>query len=323
MKGIQIEEQGGPEVMQWVDLPEPIAAAGQIIVELGAAGLNYIDTYQRDGLYSVQLPYVLGLEGAGTVIEVGDGVDHIGVGDRVAWASAPSSYAERAAVPADKVMIVPEGIDDEIAAALPLQGMTAHYLALDSYALGPDDRCLIHAGAGGVGLLLIQIAKLRGAEVFTTVGTPDKADLATAAGADHTILYRDVDFADAVREIAGEERPLDVVYDGVGKSVFDASLGLIRKRGMMVTFGNASGPVDPISPLVLSQNGSLFLTRPTLFDHVTTAEQIQRRADDLYTWHGAGDLDVRIGARYSMSDAADAHRALEARTTTGKVLLLP
>jgi NADPH2:quinone reductase len=171
--------------------------------------------------------------------------------------------------------------------------------------------------------LLIQIAKLRGAEVFTTVGTPDKADLATAAGADHTILYRDVDFADAVREIAGEERPLDVVYDGVGKSVFDASLGLIRKRGMMVTFGNASGPVDPISPLVLSQNGSLFLTRPTLFDHVTTAEQIQRRADDLYTWHGAGDLDVRIGARYSMSDAADAHRALEARTTTGKVLLLP
>ena len=271
----------------------------------------------------MQLPYVLGLEGAGTVIEVGDGVDHIGVGDRVAWASSPGSYAERTAVAADKVMIVPEGVDDEIAAALPLQGMTAHYLAVDSYTLGPDDRCLVHAGAGGVGLLLIQIAKLHGAEVFTTVGTPDKAELAAAAGADHTILYRDVDFVDAVREITGEERPLDVVYDGVGKSVFDASLGLIRKRGMMVTFGNASGPVDPISPLVLSQNGSLFLTRPTLFDHATTAEEIQQRADDLYAWHRAGDLDVRIGARYSMSDAADAHRALEARATTGKVLLLP
>ena len=220
-------------------------------------------------------------------------------------------------------MVVPDDVDWEVAATMPLQGMTAHYLATDTYPLGPGDRCLVHAGAGGVGLLLIQIAKLKGAEVFTTVGTPEKAELATAAGADHAILYRDVDFAAAVREIAGENRPLDVVYDGVGKSVFEASLGLIRRRGMMVTFGNASGPVDPVSPLVLSANGSLFLTRPTLFDHATTPDEIQARADDLFGWHADGRLDVRVGARFALTDAADAHRALEGRATTGKVLLLP
>jgi len=323
MWGIQIEEQGGPEVMRWVELAEPTAGPGQIVVELGAAGLNYIDTYHRNGLYEVALPYVLGLEGAGTVIEVGDGVAHLGVGDRVAWATGPGSYAERVRVAADKVMVVPDDVDWEVAATMPLQGMTAHYLATDTYPLGPGDRCLVHAGAGGVGLLLIQIAKLKGAEVFTTVGTPEKAELATAAGADHAILYRDVDFAAAVREIAGENRPLDVVYDGVGKSVFEASLGLIRRRGMMVTFGNASGPVDPVSPLVLSANGSLFLTRPTLFDHATTPDEIQARADDLFGWHADGRLDVRVGARFALTDAADAHRALEGRATTGKVLLLP
>lgn len=323
MKGIQIEEHGGPEVMRWTDVADPTAGPGQLVVELGAAGLNYIDTYQRSGLYNVPLPYVLGLEGAGTIVDVGDEVDQYAPGDRVAWASAPGSYAERVAVPVDKVMAVPDGVDQSIAAAVPLQGMTAHYLACDTYTLGPDDRCLIHAGAGGVGLLLIQIAKLKGAEVFTTVGTPDKAELAGGAGADHTILYRDVDFADAVREIAGEERPLDVVYDGVGKSVFTDSLGLIRRRGMMVTFGNASGPVDPVSPLELSANGSLFLTRPTLFDHAVTADEIQQRADDLFGWIDAGQLDVRIGARFALSDAADAHRAIESRSTTGKVILLP
>lgn len=323
MWGIQIEEQGGPEVMRWVELPEPTAGPGELVVELGAAGLNYIDTYHRSGLYEVPLPYVLGLEGAGTVIEVGDDVDEIGPGDRVAWATGPGSYAERVKVAADKVMVVPDGVDWEVAATVPLQGMTAHYLAVDTYTLGPGDRCLIHAGAGGVGLLLIQIAKLKGAEVFTTVGTPDKAALAEAAGADHTILYRDVDFAAAVREVAGVDRPLDVVYDGVGKSVFAASLGLIRPRGMMITFGNASGPVDPVSPLELSRHGSLFLTRPTLYNHATTADEIQQRADDLFGWIHAGDLDIRIGARFSLSDAADAHRALESRSTTGKVVLLP
>jgi NADPH2:quinone reductase len=322
MWGIQIDEQGGPEVMAWRELPDPVAGPGQVVVEVGAAGLNFIDTYQRSGLYKVALPYVLGLEGAGAVIEVGEGVASLAVGDRVAWATCPGSYAERVAVPAEQAMVVPDGISWDVAAALPLQGMTAHYLAVDTFPLSPGDRCLIHAGAGGVGLLLIQIAKLRGAEVFTTVGTPEKAELARAAGADHTILYRDVDFAEAITDIAGE-RPLDVVYDGVGKSVFQQSLTLIRPRGMMVTFGNASGPVDPISPLELSANGSLYLTRPTLFHHTTGPGELQRRADDLFGWIAAGQLDVRIGARFALADAADAHRALEGRETTGKVVLTP
>lgn len=323
MWGIQIDEPGGPEVMHWRELPDRVAAAGEVVVAVEAAGLNYIDTYQRSGLYPVELPYVLGLEGAGTVTAIGEGVSQLAVGDRVAWATSAGSYATQVVVPVDKLMRVPETIDGETAAAIPLQGMTAHFLATDSFALAEGDRCLVHAGAGGVGLLLIQIAKLRGAEVFTTVGTPEKAELARAAGADHTILYRDVDFVEAIREIAGQERPLDVVYDGVGKTVFLPSLSLIRTRGTMVTFGNASGPVDPISPLELSANGSLFLTRPTLFHHARTAAEIQARADDLFGWIADGSLTVRIGARYPLRDAADAHRALEARETTGKVVLLP
>ena len=323
MWGIQIEEQGGPEVMQWRELPDPVAEPGQVVVDLAAAGLNFIDTYQRSGLYQVPMPYVLGLEGAGTVTAVGPDVAHHAVGDRVAWASCPGSYAQRVAVPAMQLMRVPDGVSSDVAAAIPLQGMTAHYLAVDTFPLSPGDRCLIHAGAGGVGLLLIQIAKLRGAEVFTTVGSPAKAELTAAAGADHTILYRDVDFVEAVREIAGSDRPLDVVYDGVGQSVFRPSLSLLRMRGMMATFGNASGPVEPISPLELSANGSLFLTRPTLFHYASSQEEIERRADDLFGWVLGGQLDVRIGARFALRDAADAHRALEGRATTGKVLLDP
>jgi NADPH:quinone reductase len=323
MWAIQIDEHGGPDVMQWRELPEPAPAVGEVTVAVEAAGLNFIDTYQRSGLYQVELPYVLGLEGAGSVVTVGDGVEHLTVGDRVAWATCPGSYAEQVSVPVDKVMRVPDGIGGDVAAAIPLQGMTAHFLATDSYPLGPGDRCLVHAGAGGVGLLLIQIAKRCGAEVFTTVGTPEKAALAADAGADHTILYRDVDFVEAIRSIAGEERPLDVVYDGVGKSVFLPSLSLIRMRGTMVTFGNASGPVDPISPLELSANGSLFLTRPTLFHHTVTPGEIQARADDLFEWIAEEALSVRIGARFPLRDAADAHRALEGRQTTGKVLLVP
>jgi NADPH2:quinone reductase len=322
MWGVQIDRTGGPEVMEWRALPDPIPGAGDLLVELGAAGLNYIDTYQRSGLYQVPLPYVLGLEGAGTVVAVGDDVGGVAVGDLVAWATAPGSYAERVVVPADKVMHVPAGTDLERAAAVPLQGMTAHFLTNDTFPLGPGHRCLIHAAAGGVGLLLVQMAKSKGAEVFATVGSPEKAALAAAAGADHTILYNDVDFADAVTAIAGP-RPLDVVYDGVGKSVFGKSLTLLRPRGMMVTFGNASGPVDPISPLELSANGSLFLTRPTLFHHISTQSEIQRRADDLFGRIADGTLDIRIGARFELRDAADAHRALEARATTGKVLLVP
>jgi len=322
MWAIQIDEAGGPEVMQWRELPDPEPGAGQIVVDLAAAGLNYIDTYQRSGLYQVPTPYVLGLEGAGVVSAVGDGVDRWSVGDRVAWPGSPGSYATKVALPADRVVEVPAPVDMETAAAIPLQGMTAHYLVTDTFALGDGSRCLVHAGAGGVGLLLIQMAKLLGAEVFTTVGTPEKAELARGAGADHTILYRDVDFAEAITEIAGP-RPLDVVYDGVGKSVFEQSLGLLRPRGMMVTFGNASGPVDPVSPLTLSSNGSIFLTRPTLFDYIADRPELERRAADLFDWIGSGRLDVRIGRRFALSDAAEAHRAIEGRTTTGKVLLTP
>ena len=323
MWAIQIDETGGPEVMQWRELPDPVAGPGQVVVRLAAAGLNYIDTYQRTGLYPVPLPYVLGLEGAGTVVEVGEGVGHLAVGDRVAWSTAPGSYAELVAVMASQVMRIPDGVASDTAAALPLQGMTAHFLATDTFPLQPGHRCLIHAAAGGVGLLLVQIAALRGAEVFATVGSPEKAELAAAAGAAHTILYRDVDFVEAVRSTAGADRPLDVVYDGVGQSVFRPSLTLLRPRGMMVNFGNASGPVDPIAPLELSANGSLFLTRPTLFHHVTTQDEIQRRADDLFGWMADGRLQVRVGARFALRDAAAAHLALQGRETTGKVLLEP
>lgn len=321
MYGIQMTETGGADVLVWTELPDPSAGPGQIVVEVAAAGLNYIDTYQRSGLYPIQLPYGPGLEGAGVVVEVGEGAP-CEVGDRVAWATAPGSYAEKVALPAAHAVAVPEGVDLDVAAALPLQGMTAHYLATDTYRLEPGSRCLVHAGAGGVGLLLIQIAKILGAEVFTTVGTPEKAELAAGAGADHTILYRDVDFAAAIEEIAGP-RPLDVVYDGVGQSVFEASLGLLRPRGTMATFGNASGPVDPVSPLTLSSNGSLFLTRPTLFDHISERAELEARAADLYGWVAEGRLDVRIGHRFALPDAAEAHRAIEGRTTTGKVLLTP
>lgn len=323
MWAIQIDEHGGPEVLQWRELPDPVAGPGQVVAEVRAAGLNFIDTYQRSGLYQVTLPHVLGLEGAGTVVAVGDGVDRLAVGDRVAWATCPGSYAERVALPAAQVMRVPDGVPWDVAATIPLQGMTAHFLAVDTFPLTAGDRCLVHAGAGGVGLLLIQIAKRCGAEVFTTVGTAAKAELAAAAGADHTILYNDDDFVEAVRAITGEERPLDVVYDGVGRTVFRPSLTLIKMRGTMVTYGNASGPVEPISPLELSANGSLYLTRPTLFHHVTSRDEIQRRADDLFAWVADGSLDVRVGARYALSDAADAHRAIEGRATTGKVLLEP
>jgi NADPH:quinone reductase len=322
MRCVQIDQTGGPEVMHWRELPDPTPGPGQVVVDVAAAGLNYIDTYQRSGLYQVPLPYVLGLEGAGTVSAVGDGVTDIAPGERVAWAAGPGSYATSVAISSEQVMRVPDGVDVETAAAVPLQGMTAHFLVTDTFPLGPGDRCLIHAGAGGVGLLLIQMAKLKGAEVFTTVGSPEKAELARSAGADHTILYNDVDFAEAIRDIAGE-RPIDVVYDGVGKSVFSKSLTVIRQRGMMVTFGNASGPPDPIAPLELSANGSLFLTRPTLFHHIRNRAEIQARADELFAWIAEGRLTIRIGARFPLRDAAEAHRVLTGRQTTAKVLLIP
>ena len=322
MHGIRIAANGGPEVLEWVELDDPAPGPADLVVEVAAAGLNFIDTYQRSGLYPMPLPAMLGLEGAGVVVAVGPDAAGFAEGDRVAWSGVPGSYAERVAVPAASAVPVPDGVDLETAAAVMLQGMTAHFLACDTYPLQEGDRCLVQAGAGGVGLLLIQIAKLRGAEVFTTVGSEDKVELATAAGADHVILYREEDFGDAVEAIAGR-RPIDVVYDGVGQATFDRGLDLLRRRGVMVTFGNASGPVDPVLPLRLSQAGSLYLTRPTLGDYIATRKELEGRARDLFSWIAAGRLDVRIGARVALRDAAEAHRMLEGRETSGKVLLLP
>lgn len=322
MKAIRIPTTGDADVMEWTEVDDPSAGPDQVVVEVDAAGLNFIDTYHRTGLYPMDLPIVPGLEGAGTVVEIGESVTGVSPGDRVAWCSGLGSYAEKVAIPAQQAVPIPDGVASDVAAAAMLQGLTAHYLAIDTYPLTASSKCLIHAGAGGVGLLLIQVAKMRGAEVFTTVGSEEKAELARAAGADHVILYRDVDFGDAVEAALGKNA-LDVVYDGVGQAVFDRSLELLRMRGMMVQFGNASGAVDPVSPLRLSRGGSLFLTRPTLFHYIATREVLLRRAADLFEWIQSGALDVRIGDRFPMPDAAAAHRALEARKTTGKVLLIP
>ncbi len=320
MKAIQVTQTGGPEVLHWTEVADPMPGPEEVLVSVAAAGLNFIDTYQRTGLYPVPMPFIPGLEGAGTITQVGTDVSDLSVGETVAWSSTLGTYAEQVAVPADKAVPVPQGVQLERAAAVMLQGMTAHYLVTDTFPLAKSDRCLIHAGAGGVGLLLIQMAKMIGAEVFTTVGTADKAELASAAGADHVIRYRDVDFGDEVEKVAGV-RALDVIYDGVGQSVFTRSLSLLRGRGMMATFGNASGPVDPVSPLDLAP--SLFLTRPSLFQYIETRAELLRRSGDLFAWIAAGKLDVRIGARVPMVDAAEAHRMLEGRQTTGKVILTP
>ncbi|HET9658244.1 MAG TPA: quinone oxidoreductase [Kineosporiaceae bacterium] len=322
MQAIRVSRQGGPGVLEVAEVDEPAAGDGQVVVDVAAAGVNFIDTYQRSGLYQVPLPLVPGLEGAGTVREVGPGVSGLRPGDRVAWCDAPGSYARRAALPAARLVAVPEGLDLRLAAAVMLQGLTAHYLTRDTFPLRAGHRCLVHAGAGGVGLLLIQLAKRAGAEVFTTVGSPQKAELARAAGADHVIAYRDQDFGDAVEAIAGP-KPLDVVYDGVGRTTFDRGLELLRTRGMMVTFGNASGPVDPVSPLRLSQLGSLFLTRPTLFHYVADPRELRERAADVLGLVAGGELEVRIGTELPLTEAGQAHHLLESRQTTGKVLLLP
>ncbi len=322
MFAIRVAGHGGADVLAYEEIPTPQPGQGELAVEVVAAGLNYIDTYQRSGLYPMTLPYTPGSEAAGVVRGVGEGVDDFAVGDRVAWAGVPGAYAEMAIVPTRIAVRVPEAVALDTAAAVMLQGMTAHFLAVDTFPLAPGHRCLVHAAAGGVGLLLVQIAKRRGAEVFATVGSAEKAELAQEAGADHVVLYNEADFGAAIEAIAGP-RPLDVVYDGVGKATFDRSLDLLRPRGMMVTFGNASGPVDPVLPLKLSQAGSLFLTRPTLTHYIATREDLERRAGDLFGWIADGTLSVRIGARVPLAEAADAHRMLEGRQTTGKVLLLP
>lgn len=320
MHAIAIETTGGPEALHAVEVAEPQAGPGDVIVDVAFAGVNFIDTYHRAGLYPLALPAILGLEGSGVVRTAGPGAVSFSEGDRVAWTGHLGSYAAVAAIAEDSLVAVPDSVALDDAAAVMLQGLTAHYLVNDTFPLRDGHRCLIHAGAGGVGRLLIQLAKGHGAEVFATAGGSDKTDIAAQCGADHVIDYSAGDFGAAIEAVAGP-RPLDVVYDGVGAPTFDRGLELLAPLGMMVAYGNAGGPVPPVDPLRLSRNGSLFLTRPTLFDYIAEPETLRTRCADLFAAITRGDLNVLVGARFPLAAAADAHRALEGRTTTGKTLL--
>lgn len=320
MQAVRIHQPGGPEVLRLETVPVPQPAPDEALVRLEAAGVNFIDVYKRTGLYDVPLPTTLGEEGAGTVVAVGADVSDLRVGDRVAWANALGAYAEYAVVPAGKLVPLPTGVSAAQGAALMLQGMTAHYLATSTYPLRAGEHCLVHAAAGGVGLLLVQIAKKRGARVIGTVGSDAKAELARAAGADDVIVYTRQDFVEETRRLTGG-RGVQVVYDSVGRTTFLSGLDLLAPRGMMVLFGQSSGPVEPIEPQLLNRKGSLYLTRPSVGHYVATRDELRRRTDDLFEWVGRGELKVRIGAEFPLAEAAEAHRALEGRRTTGKVLL--
>ena len=322
MRAAVVTSTGGPGVIEVTETSRPSPGPDEALVEVAAAGVNFIDTYHRTGLYPIRTPFVLGLEGAGRVVEVGADVDPSLLGSRVAWSAVPGSYAEAVTAPADRLVPVPDGVPDQMAAAVMLQGLTAHYLVNDTFSLGAGHRCLIHAAAGGVGSLLVQMAKAKGAEVFATAGGRDKVAIAARLGADHVIDYLERPFKDAVEEIAGR-KPLDVVYDGVGAATFDDGLDLLAPRGLMVAFGNASGPVPPLDILRLSRGGSLYVTRPTLGTHTATPGALGRRAAELFDAIRSGALEVLIGERFPLGEAAAAHAALEARGTVGKVLLLP
>jgi len=322
MLAIRIHATGGPETLRVDDIPVPAPAASEVRIRVEAAGLNFIDTYQRSGLYAVPLPFTLGAEIAGIVSAVGAGVTEFIPGDRVATAKASGGYAAEALAPAAHVVKIPAGVTTSTAAALMLQGLTAHYLVTDTFALKAGDSALIHAAAGGVGLLLVQLAKRRGARVIATVGTEEKVALARAAGADEVVVYTRDPFTTAARNFTGG-RGVDVVYDAVGKDTFTGSLDSLRPRGMLVSFGNASGPVPPFAPLLLAQKGSLFFTRPTLVHYTQTSAELRARTNELFGAVLAGMLQVRIGATFKLTAAAEAHRALESRNTTGKVLLMP
>ncbi|MHA7145979.1 quinone oxidoreductase family protein [Arthrobacter sp. TmT3-37] len=317
---IVVSEPGGPDVLTLATVDRPDAGPGQLLVKVAAAGVNFIETYQRSGAYPMQYPFTPGAEAAGTVEAVGADVRGFETGDRVAFAEGKGTYGEFAVVDADKALPVPDGVDLETAAALPLQGMTAHYLINSTFAVQPGQTVLAHAGAGGVGLLLIQLLKAKGARVITTVSTPEKEELARGAGADEVLRYED--FAGAVRDLT-DGTGVDVVYDGVGRATFDESLRSLRIRGTLVLYGAASGPVPPVDPQRLNSGGSIFLTRPTLAHYLLTPEERRWRSEELFGAVAAGQLDVRVGARYALADAARAHEDLQARRTTGKVLLLP
>ena len=322
MKAVRITEPGGPEVMKVEEMPTPTPQAGQLLVRVEAAGVNYIDTYQRSGQYKVPLPYTMGLEGAGTIEAVGDGATGMAKGARVAWTNVPGAYATHALVPADKVVPLPAGITSHQGAAAMLQGMTAHYLAHSTFPLRRGDSCLVHAGAGGVGLLLTQMAKRAGARVFTTVSTDEKARLSKEAGADEVIRYTQEDFKDAVRRMT-DGKGVRVVYDSVGKDTFEKSLDCLAARGLLALFGQSSGAVAPFDAQVLAAKGSLFFTRPTLGHYIATRDELLARANDVFAWIADGSLKVRVGVTFPLAEAARAHTELQARRTTGKVLLLP
>ena len=320
MQAVRIHVPGGPEALRVDTVPVPRPDAGQALVRLEVAGVNFIDVYKRTGLYTVPLPATLGEEGAGTVVAVGDGVTQVRAGDRVAWASVLGAYAEYAVVPAAKLVPLPASVSAARGAAVMLQGMTAHYLATSTYPLHEGDWCLVHAAAGGVGRLLVQVARRRGAHVVGTAGSDEKAALARAAGADHVIVYTREDFVAETRRVTGG-RGVQVVYDSVGRTTFLPGLDALAPRGMMVLFGQSSGPVAPLDPQELNRRGSLFLTRPTLGHHVATRDELLGRAGELFAWIARGELDVRVDAELPLAEAAEAHRRLEGRKTTGKLLL--
>ncbi|HEV8673992.1 MAG TPA: quinone oxidoreductase [Methylomirabilota bacterium] len=322
MRAIRVSQYGGPEVMKLEELPTPKPGEGQALVRIEAAGVNFIDVYQRTGLYKGPLPLPLGLEGAGVVEEVGPGVTTVKPGARVAWTGVPGSYATHNLVPADRLVLLPAGLDARAGAAAMLQGMTAHYLAHSSYPLKRGDSCLVHAAAGGVGLLLVQMAKRAGARVIGTVSTEEKAKFAREAGTDDVILYTRQDFEAEVKRLTGG-KGLQVVYDSVAKDTFDKGLNCLALRGFMILYGQSSGPIGPFDPQILNQKGSLFLQRPSLNHHIATREDLEKRAGEVLGWIQKGELKLRIGATFPLAEAAEAHRQLEGRKTTGKVLLIP
>lgn len=322
MKAIRIHKHGGPEVLSFEEIPDPEPGPGQAVVKIEAAGVNFIDIYFRTGLYPAELPITNGQEGAGTVIGVGPGVTAVAVGDRVGYTGAHGSYAEYAVVAADRLVKVPDAIPTKTAAAALLQGMTAHYLSRSTFTLDSSHTALIHACAGGVGLLLVGMAKKFGARVIGTCSTEEKAAKAANAGADEVILYTKQDFESECKRLT-EGRGVDVVYDAVGKSTWTGSLGCLKPRGMMVTFGNASGPVPPLAPLELTKRGSLYLTRPSLFAYVASREDLLWRASDVFDWIQTGDIGIHIGGEFPLSEAAEAQTRLAGRQTMGKLVLVP
>ena len=322
MNAIVVADYGGPEVLTLQRVDDPAPSPSDVLVRVGAAGVNYIDTYHRTGAYPVATPFTPGVEGAGEVMAVGENVEGVRPGQRVAWCGARGAYAELQAVPAAKLVPVPDGLEFDVAAAVLLQGMTAHYLTRSTFPLREDHTCLIHAAAGGTGLLLCQLARRAGARVLGTASTEAKADAARAAGADEVILYTDRDFYDAVMDLTGG-RGVDVVYDSVGRATFTKSLDSLARRGTMVLFGASSGAVEPIDSQLLNRKGSLYLTRPSLFHYVDARDELLERAKDVFRWVATGELQVTIDSRWNLAGASDAHRRLESRASSGKLLLEP